>query len=578
MANVLFKRGLHSQLPVNNAVEGTFYLTTDTDRFYVGKSDKTLAELNKSIRSVADYDALPSLNSGQVAVGDFYYLEEEVVLATCILKNGEKYWQQININTDTQIDDVLFTQEDKSNAETPSETQIDITEIIKFKDRQGDPLPEGDNKTATFTVKGKDGVKVSSASLENGAPIITFEGDYGQSVGENNTETNTANIYLTTGSGDKLNEDAPIKIKGGANVSVEVEDDDKITISSSYIYADSGEITLHKKNSDNSITPDGKIYLTLKDQHGDTLIDSISTDPIYYTLGDNTTIKYIPGEALPVYTKTEVNRLFNELNGLTYKGVVGSLTGTRPTLPTITDKIKNGDMYLVSGELSAVSNVHVAGKTGDLFIATGTESTSNDDSNAYITEDLVWTHVPSGNDTEIDTTYYAEVDTTNHIFELKDSHGDAQGKIDLDASTAIVLTSVASDDKKELKTTIAHSDIDTTYPDKIMTPTDVSTSTIVTGIEVNDQGHVTEVRTAFVEGSVLTGYDLIGSKIINESNVTLEHKLVDGNDDEHGSITEKITSSSLKFAEVKETTEEGQSVTAGFSINLEWGSFQDNNN
>jgi hypothetical protein len=40
MANVAFKRGLSANLPIGNAVDGVFYLTTDTNRLYVGNSNK----------------------------------------------------------------------------------------------------------------------------------------------------------------------------------------------------------------------------------------------------------------------------------------------------------------------------------------------------------------------------------------------------------------------------------------------------------------------------------------------------------------------------------------------------------
>ena len=55
MANemVKFKKGLHASLPKTaaNIEVGTFYLTTDTDRLYVGQlkdNVATLVELNKS--------------------------------------------------------------------------------------------------------------------------------------------------------------------------------------------------------------------------------------------------------------------------------------------------------------------------------------------------------------------------------------------------------------------------------------------------------------------------------------------------------------------------------------------------
>ena len=82
--NVGFKRGLHAALPLTGATEGVFYLTTDTERFYVGRSDGTLAELNKSIRSVENTDALPDIKSSNVAIGDFYYIISGNILAVCV--------------------------------------------------------------------------------------------------------------------------------------------------------------------------------------------------------------------------------------------------------------------------------------------------------------------------------------------------------------------------------------------------------------------------------------------------------------------------------------------------------------
>jgi len=40
MANVLFKRGAQANLPSStSAVDGVFYLTTDTNRLYVGQGN-----------------------------------------------------------------------------------------------------------------------------------------------------------------------------------------------------------------------------------------------------------------------------------------------------------------------------------------------------------------------------------------------------------------------------------------------------------------------------------------------------------------------------------------------------------
>lgn len=70
MANVLFKRGLQANLPKSNIIDGAFYLTTDTNRLYVGNNTE-LVELNKSITVVENVSELPKTG---VEVGQFYYI------------------------------------------------------------------------------------------------------------------------------------------------------------------------------------------------------------------------------------------------------------------------------------------------------------------------------------------------------------------------------------------------------------------------------------------------------------------------------------------------------------------------
>ena len=70
MANVLFKRGLQASLPKSNIIDGAFYLTTDTNRLYIGNKTE-LVELNKSITVVDSVDKLPKTD---VEVGQFYYI------------------------------------------------------------------------------------------------------------------------------------------------------------------------------------------------------------------------------------------------------------------------------------------------------------------------------------------------------------------------------------------------------------------------------------------------------------------------------------------------------------------------
>lgn len=97
MANVMFKRGVHSALPTGaNIQDGVFYLTTDTNRLYVGKmegSTPTLVELNQSITTIATEAQLPS--GDKAKLGQYYYVTDKNALA---YYNGTS-WVQINSDT-----------------------------------------------------------------------------------------------------------------------------------------------------------------------------------------------------------------------------------------------------------------------------------------------------------------------------------------------------------------------------------------------------------------------------------------------------------------------------------------------
>ena len=88
MANVLFKKGLQASLPVSRDA-GTFYVTTDTHRLYLGND-----LLSQAVEVVENINALPSSAAVKVK-GQFYYAEAENVLA----KFNGTTWVQINPDT-----------------------------------------------------------------------------------------------------------------------------------------------------------------------------------------------------------------------------------------------------------------------------------------------------------------------------------------------------------------------------------------------------------------------------------------------------------------------------------------------
>ena len=107
MANPMIKflRGSQSSFEniakSGNYDDGVFYLTTDTNRLYVGKGDKTPSLLNQTVQIVANVQSLPAT----AHQNDFYYCTGENILA--VYKDGS--WTQINNDTHNKSVDVSAT-------------------------------------------------------------------------------------------------------------------------------------------------------------------------------------------------------------------------------------------------------------------------------------------------------------------------------------------------------------------------------------------------------------------------------------------------------------------------------------
>ena len=105
MAELMFKRGRQDDLP-KIAADGCFYLTTDTNRLYVGQGDNNSPVLlNQTVQIVSSVSALPK--SPPARDNDFYYCISENVLA--VYRAGEG-WTQINTNTNdtVEVSDIKF--------------------------------------------------------------------------------------------------------------------------------------------------------------------------------------------------------------------------------------------------------------------------------------------------------------------------------------------------------------------------------------------------------------------------------------------------------------------------------------
>lgn len=243
MANVLFKRGLQANLPKSNIIDGAFYLTTDTNRLYVGNNTE-LVELNKSITVVESVSELPKTG---VEVGQFYYISGtnkhagasddngNILAVVTSIVNGNPQWTQVNPDTvdgNDRLSDVAIT---KGSYDAVNNV-IPYTLSFSIKDKDGKVIQ---TITKTLNVAPKDiiskaDVSVSTSSAEgvNAATITTKIKD---------TSNNNA---LSTGSS--------FSIAGGDNVTV-TQKDGVVTIATG-IGKDSVQMHVDGTNVQNQVS------------------------------------------------------------------------------------------------------------------------------------------------------------------------------------------------------------------------------------------------------------------------------------------------------------------------------------
>ena len=242
MANVSFKRGLSTALS-NVAVEdGVFYLTTDTNRLYVGQGSN-LAELNQSVTTYATWADMEANAPKQK--GQFYYAIQENVLA-CYLPELNK-WQQINPdhndNDDTYISSFTVAPVDTSE-----------TGKLKYAITIGQKTKHHGKEETTVTPDITGQLEISSADLNAIASHVAVGVAADAITGNEN-----GFVLKTTGSG--ADADTNIAIVGGNNVNVGRSEDGKtITINStdnnttysllSNAIENGAKITLHGSDND----------------------------------------------------------------------------------------------------------------------------------------------------------------------------------------------------------------------------------------------------------------------------------------------------------------------------------------
>lgn len=586
MANVKFLKGTQSSFNgLKSFTDGAFYLTTDTDRLYFAQSETECVPLNQFIRTVtaAQFQAL---RTDQVSKGDYYYIPESNILAVCKDNNATLTWTQLNpdTNDNTTFNEINFGGSVADNTVTITETLKEYDAIaaeqtskkivgdLKLKGTNGIALTaENTAKSTTITVEG-DTYSLSAdmnkaRQYEAGkayhiGDIIVIDGKYQRCKAEVSAEQNTSAAAIT-GSFEPLNagvslvsangqESSTFGFKAGDNVTIG-QIDGQITVSAT-------DTTLKENglNISNNKTQgfDIKVSDTNNTVVGGTL------DPIIKVgSSGNSSVHFVNGEAnLPVYTTSEIDSKFKGLNGMTYKGTVG--TAALQNLPT--SNVSSGDTYMVAADGSVNAQ---AVKKGDLFIATGEEG-----ADGYIASSgITWTHVPSGDDSYQNSTYEGNATPESNKWGIKEVSGSSVGDIQLVAGTNMSISSklggTNGNSTAAMITTINHGSVgaasvtDATVNDTSDT-TPKSTITAVTGIGRDSNGHVASVTTKQfnIQDTTYTfGAEVKDNKILT--------KLTNSNNTTQA-VKYGVTSSSLNVTTTAAATND---VTV--NVELEWGSF-----
>lgn len=541
---VKFKLGTQASLNTLKASQkgwevGTFYLTSDSSRLYIGQADE-LALLNKSVEIYTNLAALKAKTTTSTE-GDIAYCVTENVLA---YYNGTT-WNQINPDDDTIL--TALTQVVSS-----------VTDGVKIT-TGGTNSDAGKSVTAAdVTITGAKGAKVAMANNK----ALTITGDtYTLNVQEHADATNDIDLVLDSA----LQDASTVHIKGGDNVTVtKIDKSNGIQIASKDTKLNGIILGLNK---------DGELQVGASDTAGTTgLLKKQKLgyfiDGSYYGIGSDNEAKRVD---LPVYSKDQVDALINKLDGMTYRGTIGT-SGTTFTMDASYNVLKGGtaadihigDMFLVQGSKLTYATGKTAG-IGDLLIATAKDGKSETNGVLAI-GDVEWTYVPSGDDAQIDTTYIFKAEGATDSMTITSSNGGGVvGKIAFVEGDGIVIDSTDNGGKapNQLSVTIKHNTYDTTPTTDGKSLTNGGTFDVIDSITY-DNGHITGINTKTIQTLEYKPGPDSATRDDATNTVTVAHTLQAGT----SLVSDKNAKMVLKSDTLK-LTASGSTVIA----DLVWGSF-----
>lgn len=391
MANVIFKRGTQANLPATGE-DGVFYLTTDTNRLYVGQgSGKAPQLLNQTINVVEALANLPTNpdKRPEVAINDFYYCKAENILAVCTAIGKVIEWTQINPDTNTFINEADFT----NGSLNADKDTLSYTLNLYYNDTTT-PI------SSSLDIKASDLNKLIQIP-EAGQTFVGLQGTKGRSDG-------IAAITITT-TGTGADADASLHLIGGTDIDLNLATNKR----------EQSEITIDHASIDVAKTEASSTATALA--FGDTFV--VTED---VTTGSNGHVTAITETKYKLPAKPTLE----ELGGVSQKDFNDIIT--KIANPMIYKGVVNSDAELVIKE----ANI----EPGHTYIV-GTAGTYDDkeaeQGDLFIWADGAWTYVPTGDDAHADTQYTmsAWADNTINLFSSTNGNSNPVSQIQFQSET-----------------------------------------------------------------------------------------------------------------------------------------------
>lgn len=539
--NVFFKLGKQSAYNgLTSRDAGTFYVTSDTHRLYLGDN-----LLSQAVEVLKKGENLPSTTDSRVAAGTIFYLEDRNILAIYDSVKGK--WTQLN--PDTYIDSVSMM---VSNG-TSTDAEL-VLQINQNNDKEA--------ISKTIKIDGANGITVS-ANEANTLVISAPE------LGAASHGSNGALINL---------DDNNVYFEGGDNLTVSY-DNGKISLDSSYTDHEitGGNIFIspaaqkapgfdfdgtlsHSINGQNEPTP-----IKITGGNFDPVIAAISSIDEEGTAHYGEAVHFINGKAeLDVYDTAKVDALikeaFDSVNAMTYKGTI---TDTSKLVNDGT--VQAGDTYIAASEITVDGKHYLP---GTLFIAKGTEVNGLIPAGSTKWESVVTS--------DHDTTYKMDSYESDNTFYLQQTNGTEKtnvGEIKVVGDNNSISTTFT---KNENLTTItvAHKDVNvaaTTLEAATQNSGENKTLTIVEAIRNDGNGHITEVQSRDVT-LVDTVVKLKTNGITDDEAIANGRKvnlMVSAQDQN----TNNTSSAEVSFSLASETLAITGDGTGAIKAELTWGTF-----